>query len=92
MNIAYSLALREYTASVSNLNRISLPDEANPYIRRFDVFNGTEKLQVCICSYEDSMNISFTSPFVSTDIQRSFFRQLVQMGIDVEITANNLKG
>ncbi len=92
MNIAYSFAAREVTASVSNMGKISMPDEAKQYIKLFDVFTSTKKLQICICSYEDNMNISFTSPFVSTDIQRDFFRQLTKMGIAVEISANNLRG
>jgi hypothetical protein len=92
MNIAYSFAACEFTASVSNMGKISMPDEAKQYIKLFDVFTSTEKLQICICSYEDNMNISFTSSFVSTDIQRDFFRQLTKMGIAVTISANNLKG
>ena len=91
MSIAYSLARNEFTATVSNVGRVVMPEEAKPYIRLFDVFNSTKKLQICICSYEDNMNISFTSPFVNTDIQRSFFRQLSKLGIAVEISANNLK-
>ncbi|MCL2099005.1 MAG: hypothetical protein FWH24_01030 [Oscillospiraceae bacterium] len=88
MSAAYSAAAREVTASVSNVGRVIMPGEAREYIELFDVFTSTEKLQICICSYEDNMNISFTSPFVSTDIQRSFFRQLTQMGIPVKISAN----
>ncbi|MDR1892878.1 MAG: hypothetical protein LBQ48_07725 [Oscillospiraceae bacterium] len=88
MSIAYSFASREVTAAVSNLGRIRMPDETNPYIRLFDIFTSTEKLQICFCSYEDNMNISFTSPFVNTDIQRRFFRQLTKMGLAVEIEAN----
>ena len=89
MHIAYSFAAREFTAAVSNVGRVDMPDEAKPYIKLFDVICSTEKLQVCICSYEDTMNISITSPFVSTDIQRNFFRQLTGMGIAVEISADN---
>jgi len=88
MSFAYSLSAREVTATVSNVGRVVMPDEAKPYIKLFDAFNSTEKPRICICSYEENMNISFTSPFVSTDIQRSFFRQLTGMGIAVEITAN----
>ena len=88
MGAAYSRAAREVTATVSNVGRIVMPAAAKPYIRLFDVFTATEKLQTCICSYEDVMNISFTSPFISSDIQRSFFRQLTQMGVAVEIAAN----
>ena len=91
MSIASSRAAREVTAAVSNLGRVVMPDEAKPYIKRFDVFTSTEKLQICVCSYEDNMNITFTSPFVSTDIQCDFFRQLARMGIEVEISANNLR-
>ncbi|MCL1916712.1 MAG: hypothetical protein FWG14_00095 [Peptococcaceae bacterium] len=91
MSIAYSFAAREFTAAVSNLGQVRMPPEAAPYIRLFDVFSSTKTLQVCLCSYENTMNISFTSPLVSTDIQRSFFRQLSQMGIAVEITANHFK-
>lgn len=91
MNAAYSISIREVTASVSNLGRVSMPDKAKPYIRLFDVFSGTKKLHICMCSYEDNMNISFTSPFINTGIQCGFFRYLSQMGISVEISANNLR-
>ena len=92
MHFAYSFSARKFTASVSNMGKISVPNEAKQYIKLFDIFTATDKLQICICSYEDNMNISFTSPFVNKDIQREFFRQLTKMGIEVEISANNLKG
>jgi NRPS condensation-like uncharacterized protein len=92
MNIGYSFAAREATASVSNMGKIHMPDEAKQYIKLFDVFSGTKKLQICICSYADNMNISFTSPFAGTDIERDFFRQLTEMGIAVTISANDLRG
>ena len=91
MRAAYSILMRDHTASVSNLGRICMPDEAMSYIRLFDVFTSTNDLHICMCSYEDNMNISFTSSFISTDIQCSFFRQLSQMGIAVEIAANKLR-
>ena len=92
LNIAYSMASREVTATVSNMGKVEMPEQARAYIKLFDVFNSTEKMQICICSYEDNMNISFTSPFVCTDIQRNFFRELTRMGIAVKISANNLRG
>jgi len=91
MSAAYSISMREITASVSNLGRVHMPDEAAPYIRLFDAFTSTRTLQICTCSYEDNTNISFTSPFINSDIQCSFFRRLREMGIAVEITANSLR-
>lgn len=91
MSAAYYISARTRTATISNLGRVTMPEETKPYIRLFDVFTSTNKLQICMCSFEDNMKISFTSPFISTDIQRSFFRQLSSMGLSVEITANNLE-
>ncbi|GHU56729.1 hypothetical protein FACS189442_5480 [Spirochaetia bacterium] len=76
------------SASFSNLGKITMPPEMVPYIRLFDLFNSTTRPQVCICSFEDSLMISFTSPFISSDIQRSFFRSLGSLGLDIEITSN----
>ena len=92
MNFATFLAERGVTAAVSNVGKITMPDEAKSYIRLFDVFTSTKRVQLCICSYQDSMTISITSPFVSKDIQCNFFRQLTDMGLAVEISANDLKG
>lgn len=91
MNAAYSISIREITAALSNLGRVGMPEQAKPYIRLFDVITGAKKLHICMCSYEDNMNISFTSPFINTGIQCAFFRALTQMGVDVEIAANHLR-
>lgn len=36
--------------------------------------------------------MGFSAPFVDTSVQRYFFRQLTEMGIDVELTANVQEG
>lgn len=81
---------RGYTLSLSNVGRVNMPEEMKKYIRLFDVFIGTNKLQICMCSFEDNMTISFTSCFVSTEIQKEFFRMITDMGISVEIVSNQV--
>jgi len=76
------------TASLSNVAKIKMPDQISSYIHMFDVFFSTDKLQVCMCSYENNMTVSFSSPYVDTDIQRSFFRALSDMGVTTEIATN----
>jgi NRPS condensation-like uncharacterized protein len=90
LRIAYDLSAREETAALSNIGRVSMPKELTPYIRLFDVFVSTDKVQICMCSFEDRMTISFTSAFLHTDIQRRFFRSLTGMGIPVEIVSNQI--
>lgn len=81
-----------YTAgTISNIGKISMPEAAKPYIRRFDVFVSTEKLQACVCSYGSELTVSFTSAFKSTNVQKNFFRQLTKEGIRVEIQSNKLE-
>ena len=79
LKIAYDYTAAEATASLSNVGRITMPDKLVQYIRLFDVFVSTDKLQICMCSFHDTLTVSFTSNFLSTDIQRRFFRTLTGM-------------
>ena len=90
MGFVTYLAERGVTAAVSNVGKIEMPPQAVPFIKLFDVFSATKRVQMCICSFEDNMTISTTSPFVSKDIQHDFFKQLSDLGVNAEITANDL--
>lgn len=87
---AYDLSAAETTASLSNVGKVNMPPEFAPYIRLFDVFVSTKKVQICMCSYEDNLTISFTTPFVHAEIQKHFFRTLTDMGIAVQLAANKI--
>ncbi|MEI6100972.1 MAG: hypothetical protein WCP73_03945 [Eubacteriales bacterium] len=89
LKIAYNYTMRRDTAGFSNLGIISMPPELSPHIRSFDFFSGTDKLQVCICSFQDRLSISFSSPFISTEIPKRFFRTLTDLNAVVEINTNN---
>ena len=88
LKIAYALADRSYTSTLSNVGIVSMPDDIKPFIYSFDVFVSTDKIQACLCSFENQLRISFTSAFVSTEIQRRFFKTLTDMGISLVIESN----
>lgn len=88
----YKRSEKEYTTTLSNIGSVVMPDALRPFIRRIDIFNSTKDLQVCLCTYENILSISFTSRFLSNDIQRRFFRTLSEMDIPVEIVANRFEG
>lgn len=90
LKIANSFVDRSYTSTLSNVGKVNMPDEIKPYISSFDIFVSTNKLQACVCSYENILRISFTSAFVSTEIQRRFFKTLSEMGIPVDIASNKV--
>ncbi|GHU69806.1 hypothetical protein FACS1894184_14370 [Clostridia bacterium] len=78
----------EDTAALSNIGRITMPEDMSQYIRLFDVFVSKNRPQICLCSFGDTLAVSMSSPLVDTGIQRWFFRQLAQMGISIQIVSN----
>ncbi len=88
LKIANNIVDRSYTSTLSNVGIVSMPDDIKPFIVSFDVFVSTNKLQACVCSFENKLRISFTSAFVSTEVQRRFFKTLTDLGIPVTIESN----
>ncbi len=88
LKVAHRLTNREITSVLSNVGSITMPEQLQPYIDHFEVYVSTEKIQVGLCSYQDKLAISFTSPFVDTEVQKNFFRTLTAMGIEVTVATN----
>lgn len=76
------------SAGFSNLGIVEMPQQAAQYIRAFDVMLSTTRPQLCVCSYNETLSIGFSSPFVSTEVQCAFFRALTSRGIHIDIHAN----
>ncbi len=89
LRFATFLSDRGITATLSNIGKISVTKELEPYIRLFDCFTSARRPQIAMCSFGDELVISFTSPYIGTDIQKNFFRMLTQEGVAVSIASNN---
>lgn len=87
MRMAYLLSRRKVTAALSNIGIIKMPEQIKG-IKAFELSAGTDGLQACVCSFENTLSIGFTSPFISADIQQSFFRSLSSIGVNVEVSSN----
>lgn len=88
LKAAYFASGNETTATISNIGVVSMPEAAEPYIQKFGIFSSTDKIQACVCSFGGTLTVGFSSAFVSTDIERRFFRILTGLGITVEIACN----
>ena len=75
------LAENEVTAVFSNMSAVKMPEEYEPYIERFGVYTSTPKVELCVCSYNDTLTFGFTSRYDSSNIQRNFFRILSELGV-----------
>lgn len=88
LKISYYFSRRHHTMTLSNIGIITMPKEFEKYIDYFDVFASTDGIQACMCSYKDSLMVSFTSHFINTEIEKNFFRKLANNNIDVTINSN----
>jgi NRPS condensation-like uncharacterized protein len=92
ISFIYSLAgEKRMTSTISNVGRIQVPKEMNPFIDRFDVMLGPlrlNKISCGICAYEDILSITFTSTMQETNVEKEFFTFLVKKGVHVKIETN----
>ena len=77
------------TTTLSNLGRIDMPESIAPYIDRFSAFMAAPSQQVCISSFGDRMVFGEVSPYKTHDVMCNFFRELVSLGVDVELASND---
>lgn len=79
------------SAGLTNVGLIRLPKEMQPFVERFDVLMGqpfSARTNCAIVSYGNTLTINFTSSIKESDIERYFFRKLIQDQIPVKIETN----
>ena len=79
------MAEQEVTAVLSNMSVVKMPEKYADYIERFGVYTSTNRTELCVCSFGDTLSLSFTSRYDSTNIQRNFYRILKELGASVKV-------
>ena len=85
---------RNSSAGLTNMGALKVPEGMKPYIERFDIYMGqpfSRRTNCAIISFEDILTVNFTSSIIEADVERYFFRKLVQDGIHVKIESNRGK-
>ncbi len=88
MKIADKFIDRSISTSISNVGRIKAAETFDQHIKQASICVSARAPKITFCSYQDRLVITFTSPYVETDIQREFFQFLSKKDIDIEITSN----
>lgn len=88
LRFAHYLSNRGITAAVSNIGKITVSKELEPYIQFFDCFTSANRPQICMCSFGDRLVVGYGTPFIGTDIPKSLIRILTDEGIKVTISSN----
>lgn len=79
------------SAGLTNMGALQVPEAMKPYIDRFDIYMGqpfSSRTNCAIISFEDTLTVNFASSIVEADVERYFFRKLIQDGIAVKIESN----
>ncbi|MCM1119812.1 MAG: alcohol acetyltransferase [bacterium] len=79
------------SAGLTNMGALQVPEAMKPYIERFDIYMGqpfSSRTNCAIISFGDVLTVNFASSIIEADVERYFFRKLVQDGIHVKIESN----
>lgn len=82
---------RNSSAGLTNMGAMKVPEGMKPYIERFDIYMGqpfSRRTNCAIISFGDVLTVNFASSIIEADVERYFFRKLVQDGIHVRIESN----
>lgn len=89
----YRKSLSKYTTTLSNIGKITMPQEYAQQIQHFEMMlnpTKTGRIKLGIAGFGNELVLSFTSQLVDTRIQRYFFRKLAQDGLEVKIESNGV--
>lgn len=82
---------RNSSAGLTNMGAMKVPEGMKPYIDRFDIYMGqpfSRRTNCAVISFEDTLTVNFASSIVESDVEKYFFRKLVQDGVHVKIESN----
>ena len=82
---------RNSSAGLTNMGSLQVPEGMKQFIERFDIYMGqpfSRRTNCAVISFEDTLTVNFASSIVESDVERFFFRRLVEDGIHVKIESN----
>ncbi len=80
-----------YTSSVSNVGIYEVPEELKEYIKRVDIFPAPSKNNIVkagMISYNGVLSFSFSKLTTDTRLEKTFFRNLRKLGINILVDDN----
>lgn len=93
IRLVYTQSALANTTTITNIGNIRLEPEYEPYVQMFHAFLAMSKgqlLKATVCSYQDTLAITFSSVLAEAHVQRAFFRQLASEGLEVTIESNGV--
>lgn len=93
MKAVYTQSALANTTTITNIGNVRVEEAYEPYIRMFYAFLPMSKgqsLKGTICSYKDTLVLSFSSAFADANVQGAFLRKIAEDGVDVKVETNGV--
>lgn len=93
MRIVYSRSALANSTTMTNIGNIKVDEAYKRYVSDFFAILSMSKgqyIKATICSYDDTMNVTFSSILRNVDIQQCFVKQLTSDGIDISLETNGV--
>ena len=81
---------RKVSAVVSNLGRMTVPEEISEYIKSYCAFCSTSSLFVVMNTYKDDFVMGISSAYRNTQVLRDFIKTFTDSNIDVTVYSNEI--
>ncbi|MDD2214157.1 MAG: hypothetical protein PHR21_06425 [Oscillospiraceae bacterium] len=88
LKLSHKLADQAVTSNLSNLGIFRLDPRLLPYVCSVSAVTSVRRPQLLVASLGQTISLTFSSPYVETELMRLFFTQLSQAGLAVEISSN----
>ena len=91
LKLGYLNGQQKLACTLSNLGICKMPPEMKEHIDRMEAFLGGPRNAVgcCINSIDDKINICFNVASKQTDLVRTYFRTLSQLGLRVRVETSD---
>ena len=81
---------RNLTLAISNLGRVKFNETIDPYIEQVYFHTVAIRPQFCAISHDDILTITFSSPFIETNIEQAFATLLTEKEVPITIAVNKV--
>ena len=91
MRFIFSRSEKNYTITMSNLGRLKLPDAIADKVERMEMLLGgsrTHPKKVSLCSYGNTLAISFSSTIDDNSLERFFAKYFSEHGVTATLVSN----
>ncbi|MBQ8574977.1 MAG: hypothetical protein IJ447_02895 [Clostridia bacterium] len=91
LKIGYKNGQQKFACTLSNLGVCKMPPEMKEHIDRMEVFLGGPRNAVgcAVNSIDDKLNIAFNVASKQTDIVRTFYKTLADMGMHIRVESSD---